>query len=762
MKPSELQALIQRLLDGELTAGEFAALETELLQNPEALATYRAWVNLHCGLHRHAMRDSAAAKLPVVPIDRVLTLQRRRTVKISLLAAAAVLLVSAVGMWLRNAAPASHTHARFHTAPGSSFTLTNSGDGKRLIDGNLAEGSMIMLDHGVAELKLPHDVRAIVEAPATLTFVDDRTINLDRGRAFFEVQSPDGHGFTVITPNQKIVDLGTAFGVDLPVGSDQTHLHVFTGSVRIEGLDGKDTGEVVHAPMAVAIRGTSALKQLEEPTDRFRRQLPDKLNQILVEDFESGLIAGREFDVWMDRTAIRDLDGNHFAGIPEKNPLRFQTTLAPTVHVPVKSYTYDGPSPPMDRPSGHHPAGQPQGLFLDPDHTKLTDGFPGDPQGWRSGTYVGFKNDSDQADIRITFDLGATQTVDRILLSSHTAFSGAPKSIRLSTSRDGEAFSVPATVNHESTGSPRIETALDVSDWAPARFWRLEIVNPTQWLFLGEVTFTTTGFTAALLIQDPVVPPGSREEESPPRLLRLDPGSGEEAILSQGHLAMIFDEPVKFGTGRIMFHDLTEGRRAEIVVGSQHTSIEGSELRIAPPLNLSGGTRATGYPAGWTSDLPVTFLNPSGIGNAYQADQLEDRSQTRRGIGAMRGPTLVSLSGRHHAHPLQRELGPIAADHRYTVSLGVGTRREDSGSRFLGYKLRLISRGILLAELADERPPGPANIITAVGFSWDSSSLPEGVSTGDPLTLEVSPLNPTLSGAGYLDLEHLRVSAVTK
>lgn len=762
MKPSELQALIQRLLDGELTAGEFAALETELLQNPEALATYRAWVNLHCGLHRHAMRDSAAAKLPVVPIARVLTLQRRRTVRISLFAAAAVLLVSAVGMWLRNAAPASHTHARFHTAPGSSFTLTNSGDGKRLIDGNLAEGSMIMLDHGVAELILPHDVRAIVEAPATLTFVDDRTINLDRGRAFFEVQSPDGRGFTVITPNQKIVDLGTAFGVDLPTDSDLTHLHVFEGSVRIDGLDADGIGEVVHAPMAVAIRGTSALKQLEEPTDRFRRQLPDKLNQILVEDFESGLIAGCEFDVWMDRTAIRDLDGNRFAGIPEKKPLRFQTTLAPAVHLPVKSYTYDGPSPPMDRPSDHQPRGQTQGLFLDPDHTKLTDQLPGDPEGWQSGTYVGFKDDSDQADTRITFDLGATQTVDRILLSSHTAFDGAPESIRLATSRDGKTFTLPATVDHETTGSPRIEIALDVTDWAPARFWRLEIVNPTEWLFLGEVTFTTTGSAAAPLVQDPVVPPGSTKGESPPQLLHLNPGSGEDAILAQGHLAMIFDEPVEFGTGRIVFHDLTEERRAEIVVGSQPTSIKGSEFRIAPPLNVSDGSRATGYPAGWTSDLPVTFLNPSGIGNAYQSDQLEDRGQTRGGIGAMRGPTMVSLSARHHAHPLQREIGPIAADQRYTVSLGVGTRREVSGSRFLGYKLRLISRGILLAELADGHPPGPANTITAVGFSWDSSSLPEGVSTGDPLTLEVSPLNPTLPGPGYLDFDHLRVSAVTK
>ncbi|HSP43019.1 MAG TPA: FecR domain-containing protein, partial [Luteolibacter sp.] len=216
MNPSELQSLIQRLLDGELTAGEFAALEAELSQNPEALATYRAWVGLHCGLQRHAMRHSAVAKLPVVPVDRVLTLQRRRTVRISLLAAAAVLLVSAVALWLKQSTPAPDSFAGFRTAPGSSFTITHSGNGRRPPDGKLAEGSRIVLDHGVAEFDLPNDVRAIVEAPATLTLIDERTVDLDRGRAFFEVQSPDGHGFTVITPNQKIVDLGTSFGVDLP------------------------------------------------------------------------------------------------------------------------------------------------------------------------------------------------------------------------------------------------------------------------------------------------------------------------------------------------------------------------------------------------------------------------------------------------------------------------------------------------------------------------------------------------------------------
>jgi hypothetical protein len=76
---------------------------------------------------------------------------------------------------------------------------THQDDGETLADQALTAGSMVALDHGIAELTLPDQVRAVTEAPAVLTLVDGRTIRLDRGRAFFEVPTPEGRGLTVVT-----------------------------------------------------------------------------------------------------------------------------------------------------------------------------------------------------------------------------------------------------------------------------------------------------------------------------------------------------------------------------------------------------------------------------------------------------------------------------------------------------------------------------------------------------------------------------------
>ena len=68
----ELQHHIQLLLDREISADEFAVLETELLENPEALETYRGYANLHCCLQKHCDIHQIIKSLPVVPIDRLI------------------------------------------------------------------------------------------------------------------------------------------------------------------------------------------------------------------------------------------------------------------------------------------------------------------------------------------------------------------------------------------------------------------------------------------------------------------------------------------------------------------------------------------------------------------------------------------------------------------------------------------------------------------------------------------------------------------
>ena len=71
-----------------------------------------------------------------------------------------------------------------------------------------------------------------------------------------------------------------------------------------------------------------------------------------------------------------------------------------------------------------------------------------------------------------------------------------------------------------------------------------------------------------------------------------------------------------------------------------------------------------------------------------------------------------------------------------------------------GYTIRLKSGDAVLAQLASNTPPGPANSVNTVGFSWDATTLPDGIHPGDPLSIEIIP-NQT---PGYLDLNALRIS----
>jgi hypothetical protein len=181
-------------------------------------------------------------------------------------------------------------------------------------------------------------------------------------------------------------------------------------------------------------------------------------------------------------------------------------------------------------------------------------------------------------------------------------------------------------------------------------------------------------------------------------------------------------------------------------------------LTINPPIELKDGTQSSGWLAGWQTDAPVTFLNPRGDGTWYNNDDLQDDTPSQGMIGSMRSPGMTSIN-----QTIRREIGTITADSRYTVSAAIGVRADDATvkSTYLGYAIRLKSGDTLLAQITSNTPPGPANSITTVGFSWDATTLPAGIQPGDPLSIEITP-NPSTTSGGYLDLNALRISALEK
>ena len=92
------------------------------------------------------------------------------------------------------------------------------------------------LEKGIIQITYDEGVDITIEGPAEFA-VGNKGIDIAYGRLYSYV-SDIGHGFTVDTPNNRFIDLGTEFGVFVDQ-SATSELHVFTGEVKYySGLKG--------------------------------------------------------------------------------------------------------------------------------------------------------------------------------------------------------------------------------------------------------------------------------------------------------------------------------------------------------------------------------------------------------------------------------------------------------------------------------------------------------------------------------------------
>ncbi len=808
----DLEIRIQQLLDDELTADQFAEFETELLENPEAMDLYLSYSRLQSELQQHALYQKFAEPVAVVPIEELLVQQRRRAIRISILSAAAVVAILAVVMWITQVPPTPDSLATVQVTPGSDFTLTHSTDAETPTGNVMVKNSRIILRHGVVEIKLPHDVRAIIEAPAEMVLLDDRTLELDHGRAYFKISSKEGEGFTVVTPHQRIVDLGTAFGIDSQNGRKEIELHVLEGEVRVDGNDGKH-GEIIKANRALMLAGTRVLREIDNPSISFRHNLPPKIDTLIKTNFATGLIAGQNYVIRMDPPVIRDLSGKDFGGIDDDTTWNFASSpnTTPTIITPVAATS---PTPAiygnMDTlidGSGLSGSGI-SGHILSETH-----GYGVKANSWHSQLIA-------PSTIEMTFDLGGTFTVNSVHIwnwvADNSVINRSVKTVDISFSTDGGKtyghlidnlgeFAKPASTTPATTPIATVPvstitfpaavsgvTHIKLTDFqnhgdphtamSEIRFGEPEDSSDnrfTDWiaLFPGvgdqtgidddpdgdrlsnglEAQFGThPGQSTPTQLPTPA-PSLSKRDNSPPVFIATYPADDSTSATRDGQLKMLFNKPIKLGTGRVYIQNVTNWDENILVVGDRRLSIDDRVLTINPPVELKDGTESLGWLAGWESRAPVTFLNPRGDGKWYHNDDLQDDISSKGMIGSMRSPGMTSIN-----KPIRREIGTITADSRYTVSAAIGVRAKNAQnpSTFPGYTIRLSSGDTVLAQLTSNTPPGPANSVNTLGFSWDATTLPDDVQPGDPLTIEIIPGKANGLTPGYLDLNALRISVL--
>lgn len=96
-------------------------------------------------------------------------------------------------------------------------------------------GERIELQQGRAVLRFNSGAKFAVEAPASLTVTGPNEAELDAGRGTVRVPGMI-KGFTLVTPTERVVDLGTAFGIEV-ADNGTTSVAVFEGEVELHGTN---------------------------------------------------------------------------------------------------------------------------------------------------------------------------------------------------------------------------------------------------------------------------------------------------------------------------------------------------------------------------------------------------------------------------------------------------------------------------------------------------------------------------------------------
>jgi len=271
MNRRSVEKQLQDLVDGTLEAADRAALLARMKSDTVLLETYCEYAQIESALRRITASEGAlwAEQIGAVRENRGRT--KRWVVKVSALsAAAALILLAAAHHFIVPEPPES---LAYWLTPGSVCEVSHPIAGKEVQPppGTLGVGSRAVLAQGTMELRFSSGIRAIVRAPAELTFNARQQLDMDRGVAWFHVPS-SATGFRVQTPGMVVCDLGTEFGIRAqPNQADE--IHVLKGKVEARTRREASTMETLSQGEARAVGPGGRMEKIEVEPSHFLTSL---------------------------------------------------------------------------------------------------------------------------------------------------------------------------------------------------------------------------------------------------------------------------------------------------------------------------------------------------------------------------------------------------------------------------------------------------------------------------------------------------------
>jgi hypothetical protein len=280
----ELRFLISQALDGSLSREDIERMEKMLESGSQLRAYYREYLSLYCDLTNlmglqqlnpndiNSIQDkefwetlanyeniAPVVETPKKPqerklIEKVSYPPREKPAMSTFsifsvaLSAAAILLMA---VFVRFAPP----RGGIEVATVSDAMDAEWSSGAPLRPGTrlAANSNPIRLTRGIVKLHTDEQVEIILEAPSEFHFSSYSEVSMTYGKLFAHV-SGRGYGFSVVTPNSKIVDLGTEFGVLSHIDGN-TEVHMYKGKANIfaDEKDRRKTSRLLTAGSAVKV-----------------------------------------------------------------------------------------------------------------------------------------------------------------------------------------------------------------------------------------------------------------------------------------------------------------------------------------------------------------------------------------------------------------------------------------------------------------------------------------------------------------------------
>ena len=254
MNEPHWEHLIHSHLDDALTEPEQAEFESLMIESASARRRFWELAEVH-GLAREAARlawaEDAAHEAPTGFRSEGSKLTRWLQWR-PLWAAAAAMLVLVGVLWFgveraRTAAPfatlMATTNARW-ADPNVELALSS---GERL-------AGPLRLESGRAEFQMVDGATVVLDGPASVRFAERKVVFVDEGRVFCQCPTPESR-LSVITPQTKVVDLGTEFSVEVRADAS-TRVAVLSGKVDVKSPNAGvlTAGEAVEVRRDVVVR----------------------------------------------------------------------------------------------------------------------------------------------------------------------------------------------------------------------------------------------------------------------------------------------------------------------------------------------------------------------------------------------------------------------------------------------------------------------------------------------------------------------------